>query len=94
MFLSALYYYFHSLKEKKETIQSYLMQFSLIFVLSILLMKIVSLFHVYSLSEYYFCFSGSNGRHAFKILINEKLAILFTISMAICGRYKSFYDGV
>ena len=85
IFLAALYYYFYSLDEKKETKQNYLMLFSLIFLLSILLMKTVSLFSIFEYSDIAFIFPAAMGAMLLKILIDEKLAILVTIIMAICG---------
>lgn len=85
IFLAALYFYFYSLDEKKETKHTYLILFSLIFVLSTLLMKTVSLFHIFEYSNIAFVFPAAMGALLIKILINEKLAILHTIITAICG---------
>jgi cyclic-di-AMP phosphodiesterase PgpH len=93
LFLTALYFYFYSLDDKEETKHTYLILFSLIFVLSILLMKTVSLFHIFEYSNIAFIFPAAMGALLIKILINEKIAVLYTIITAICGSIM-FNEGV
>ncbi len=83
--LSALYYYFHELNAQSEVKQSYLLLFSLIFILSILLMKVISFFQDSDYSEIGYIFPAAMGAMLIKILIDEKLALYFTIILAICG---------
>lgn len=94
VFLTALYFYFYShLEEKEEQKQTYLLLFSMIFLLSIFLMKMVSLLHVLEFADIAFIFPAAMGALLIKILIDEKLAIVVTIIMAICGSIM-FNEGV
>ncbi|MBP2241668.1 putative nucleotidyltransferase with HDIG domain [Cytobacillus eiseniae] len=83
--LAALYYHFNELKVHVETKQSYLLLFSIIFTLSILLMKGISFFHEFKYSEISYIFPAAMGAMLIKILIDERMAILFTIIMGLCG---------
>lgn len=91
--VSTLYFSFDNLNEKKEKRQNYLLLFNIVFVLSLLLMKIVSLFYVFDYANIAFIFPAAMGALLIKMLINEKLAFLFTIITAICGSIM-FNDGV
>ncbi|KAA9026349.1 HD family phosphohydrolase [Niallia endozanthoxylica] len=93
VFLTALYFYFYHLEENKEQKQTYLLLFSLIFILSIFLMKMVSLLHVLEFADIAFIFPAAMSALLIKILIDEKLAIVVTIIMAICGCVM-FNEGV
>jgi len=93
VFLTALYFYFYHLEENKEQKQTYLLLFSLIFILSIFLMKMVSLLHVLEFADIAFIFPAAMSALLIKILIDEKLAIVITIIMAICGSIM-FNEGV
>ncbi|AGX05563.1 MULTISPECIES: HD family phosphohydrolase [Bacillus] len=83
--LAALYYYFYELNVQKELKQNYLLLFSLIFILSLLLMKCVSLLQLLQYPEIGFIFPAAMAAMLIRILINERLAILITIVLAICG---------
>lgn len=91
--LLALYHYFYSLDEKMETKQNYLMLFSIIFIFSIILMKTVSLLHVLEYANIAFIFPAAMGAFLIKILIDEKIAVLFTIITGICGSIM-FNEGI
>lgn len=93
IFMISLYYYFNHLDAKNETKHSYLMQFSLIFILSIVLMKIICFFPVYNGLDIAFVFPAAMGAMLLKILIEEKIAILYTAIIAICGSIM-FNEGV
>lgn len=93
LFITALYYYFNHLDLKNEIKHSYMMQFSLIFLLSIVLMKLISFFPLHTDSEIAFVFPAAVGAMLLKILIDEKIAILYTSIMAICGSIM-FNEGV
>jgi len=83
--LSALYYYFYELKVKSEVKHNFLLMFSIIFSLSILIMKGISFLHEFKYSEISFIFPAAMGAMLIKVLIDEKMAVLFSIIMAICG---------
>lgn len=91
--LAALYYYFYNLDEKIELKHNYLILFSIIFTLSILMMKIVSLFYVFDYANIAFIFPAALAPMLIKVLIDEKLALFVTIVTAICGSIM-FNEGV
>lgn len=93
LFITAVYYYFRQLDIKNETKHSYMMQFSLIFLISIVLMKIISFFPIYTDSAMAFVFPAAMGAMLLKILIDEKIAILYTSIMAVCSSIM-FNEGV
>ncbi|MBU8879433.1 HD family phosphohydrolase [Bacillus sp. FJAT-29790] len=83
--LAALYYYFYEMKFHSEVKQNFLLLFSIIFALSLLIMKSISFFHEIKYSEISYIFPAAMGAMLIKILIDERMAGLFTIIMAICG---------
>lgn len=83
--LSALYYYFHELDVETVRKRTYLLMLSLIFMLSIIIMKIISLFQEFEYSEIGYLFPAAMAPMLIKILIDERLAVFMTITMAICG---------
>ncbi|MDE3839652.1 hypothetical protein C0966_09815 [Bacillus methanolicus] len=83
--LSALYYYFHELDVETVRKRTYLLMLSLIFMLSIIIMKIISLFQEFEYSEIGYLFPAAMASMLIKILIDERLAVFMTITMAICG---------
>jgi membrane-associated HD superfamily phosphohydrolase len=91
--LAALYYYFNELNLQSELKQSYLLLFSIIFALSIFIMKGISLFPEFKYSEICFIFPAAMGAILIRILIDERMAVLFTVIMAICGSII-FNEGV
>lgn len=93
LLLASLYYYFYNLEEKKEMKHTHLMQFSLIFLLSILIMKVISLIDVLEYADLFYIFPAAMGAMLIRILINENLAVLVTIITAICGSII-FNEGV
>ena len=93
LLLASLYYYFYNLEEKKEMKHTHLMQFSLIFLLSILIMKVISLIDVLEYADLVYIFPAAVGAMLIRILINENLAVLVTIITAICGSII-FNEGV
>lgn len=93
LLLASLYYYFYNLEEKKEMKHTHLMQFSLIFLLSILIMKVISLIDVLEYADLVYIFPAAVGAMLIRILINENLAVLATIITAICSSII-FNEGV
>jgi cyclic-di-AMP phosphodiesterase PgpH len=83
--LAAIYYFFYEQRIPAETKQSNLLLFSIIFILAIVIMKIVSLFQQFDYAEIGYVFPAAMGALLIKILMDEKLSILFTIIIAICG---------
>ena len=93
LLLASLYYYFYNLDEKKEMKHTHLMQFSLVFILSILIMKVISLIDVLEYADLVYIFPAAVGAMLIRILINESLAVLVTIITAISGSII-FNEGV
>jgi cyclic-di-AMP phosphodiesterase PgpH len=91
--LGSIYFYIDELKITPEKKQSNLLMFSIIFVLAIIIMKIVSLFQQFEYAEIGYVFPAALGGLLIKILIDEKLSILYTMIIAICGSII-FNEGV
>ncbi|WP_428912631.1 HD family phosphohydrolase [Niallia sp. Krafla_26] len=91
--LAALYYYFYNLDKKPETKHNYFIMFSIIFTLSIILMKIVSMFYVFDYANIAFIFPAALAPMLIKVLIDEKLAIFTALITTICGSIM-FNEGV
>ncbi|MFE8703207.1 HD family phosphohydrolase [Cytobacillus sp. FJAT-54145] len=83
--LTTLYYYFYELDARRELKQNFLLLYSLIFLLSVVIMKGISLIQQFEYSEVGYLFPAAMGAMLIKLLINERLAVLFTIIMAVCG---------
>lgn len=82
--LSALYYHFYGLDVKRETKQNYVLLFSIIFLLTIALLKGISFIQI-EYSEIGFVFPVAMGAMLIRILIDERLAILWTVIVAVCA---------
>ncbi len=93
IFLSAIYYYFYEMKSLPEKRQTYLLLFGIIFVLALFIMKIISMLQIFNFAGFGYIFPAAMGGMLIKILIEEKLAILFSIIMAVCGSVL-FNEGV
>ncbi|MGJ7921412.1 HD family phosphohydrolase [Neobacillus sp. LXY-4] len=83
--LSGLYYFFYFLDVSRELKHMYLLIVSIILVFSIVLMKILSLFVQLNYAEISYIFPAAMGAMLIKLLTHERLAIGFTIVLAICG---------
>ncbi|WP_210366880.1 HD family phosphohydrolase [Bacillus sp. REN3] len=82
--LFALYHIFNDMKSDVKK-QKYLLIFSIIFISSILLMKLLSLFGELDYSEIGYLFPAAMGAMLIKILIDERLALFQVAVLAICG---------
>ncbi len=89
--LTAIYYSFHQMNSTPEKRQTHLLMYGLIFLLSIFIMKIISLLDGYS--EMGYLFPAAMAGMLIKILIDEKLSILTAIVFAVCGSVL-FNEGV
>lgn len=83
--VSAIYYYFYQMKAIPEKRQTYLLLYGMIFIFSILLMKIISLLQIFNFSGIGYLFPAAMAGILIKIMIDERLAILTSIILAICG---------
>ncbi|WP_075982343.1 HD family phosphohydrolase [Bacillus massilinigeriensis] len=91
--LMAHYYYFFETKVDKEKMQNQLLIFSIIFIINILLMKAISLLQQLDYSEIGYIFPVALGAILIRVLIDERLAIQFTIVLALCGSIM-FNEGI
>ncbi|WML45347.1 HD family phosphohydrolase [Neobacillus sp. PS3-40] len=93
IFLSSIYYYFYQMKTNVEKRQTYLLMFGIVFAVSILLIKIISMLQIVNFAGIGYLFPAAMGGMLIKILIDEKLAILFSIVMSVCGSIL-FNEGI
>ncbi|MDQ0197254.1 HD family phosphohydrolase [Neobacillus ginsengisoli] len=93
LIVSAIYYYFYQMKTDPEKRQTHLLLFGIIFILSIFILKIVSLLQIFNYSGIGYLFPAAMGGMLIKILIDEKLAVLMSIILAVCGSVV-FNEGV
>ena len=91
--LSAIYYYFHQMKSLPEKRQTALLLYGIIFILSIFIMKIISILQVFSFEGIGYIFPAAMSGMLIKILIDEKLAIFMSILLAVCGSIL-FNEGI
>ncbi|GKU81305.1 HD family phosphohydrolase [Niallia sp. NCCP-28] len=91
--LAMFYYYFLAIDEKKDTKQNYMIMFSLIFVISLLIMKTVSIFQQFDYAEIGYIFPSAMAVMLIKILMEEKLAIITALILGIFGMIM-FNEGV
>lgn len=84
LILFALYFIFNEM-DNRDKKQKYLLIFSLIFITSVLLMKLISVFEQFEYSDLGYIFPAAMGAMLIKILINERLALFQMVVLAICG---------
>ncbi|WP_417281901.1 HD family phosphohydrolase [Bacillus salitolerans] len=82
LLLSAVYFYFRD--DKSQDVR-YLMIYVLTCSITIVLMKIISLFQKMNYSEIGYVVPVAMGAILIKLLINERLAILASMILAVCG---------
>jgi putative nucleotidyltransferase with HDIG domain len=93
LILSVIYYYFYQMKSQPEKRQTYLLMFGIIFILSIFILKLISLLKIFNYSGIGYLFPAAMAGMLIKILIDEKLAILTSIILAVCGSIV-FNEGI
>ena len=93
IFIASLFNYFYKLDKSPKTKHRYLIIFSIVFSLSIFIMKIVSFFDVFDHANIAFVFPAALAPMLIKVLIDEKLAIFSAIITGICGSIM-FNEGV
>ncbi len=91
--LAAIYFYFYQMKSLPEKRQTYLLLYGIIFILSVFIMKIISMLQIFNYSGIGFLFPAAMGGMLIKVLIDEKLAVLMSIILAVCGSVL-FNEGV
>ncbi|WP_281202242.1 HD family phosphohydrolase [Cytobacillus kochii] len=83
--LAATYYYFYELDKPQEVKQNFLLVYSIVFIISLLLMKGISYIQAFEYSDILYIFPAAMGSMLIKILISEKLALYYSVIIAICG---------
>jgi len=91
--LSLLYYFYSEEKFKKENGKNELLLLSLIFTISIVIMKILSIIKDATYSEIYYIYPIAMATMLIKLLINERVAIVTTIVLSLTGTIM-FNDSV
>jgi cyclic-di-AMP phosphodiesterase PgpH len=93
IFLAAIYHYFYQMKMPTEKKQANMLIFGIVFSISILIMKMISMMQTFNFSGIAYLFPAALGGMLIKILIDDKMAILTTIIMAVSGSIL-FNEGV
>ncbi|MBS4222477.1 HD family phosphohydrolase [Lederbergia citrea] len=91
--IGTLYIYLSRLTLPEEKKQSHLLLLSLIFILSLIIMKIIGLMEKANLNEIAYIFPAALAPMLVKIMINERFALIMTIILAACGSIV-FHDGI
>ncbi|KAB7670128.1 HD family phosphohydrolase [Bacillus sp. B1-b2] len=92
-FLALVYFYLIRQTARKEKGIQTLIMVTIIFVVTILLMKTVSIFQQYEYTEIGYIFPAAMAVMLIKILLDERSAILVTVILSICGMIM-FNEGV
>lgn len=82
--IASIYYYFYELDIKRETKQNYVLLFSMILILTVALLKGISFIQL-EYPELGYVFPAAMGAMLLKILIDERLALLWTVIIAVTG---------
>ncbi|MED3563747.1 HD family phosphohydrolase [Bacillus xiapuensis] len=93
IFFFGVNYYFYQTKVQPERRQTNLLLFGIIFILSIFILKVISMLQIFNYSGIGYLFPAAMGGMLIKILIDEKLGILMSIILAVCGSIV-FNEGV
>jgi cyclic-di-AMP phosphodiesterase PgpH len=93
LILSVIYHYFYQMKAQPDKRQTYLLMFGIIFIFSIFILKLISLLKIFNYSGIGYLFPAAMAGMLIKILIDEKLAILTSIIIAVCSSIV-FNEGV
>ncbi|MBS4209072.1 HD family phosphohydrolase [Bacillus sp. FJAT-50079] len=91
--IGALYIHFSRLQLQEDKKQNFLLLSSLIFLCSLIIMKITGLMEQLDINEIGYIFPAAMTPMLLKILINERFALIMTILLAACGSIV-FHDGI
>ncbi|MCA1063443.1 HD family phosphohydrolase [Rossellomorea aquimaris] len=83
--ISSLYYFFYTLEVTEERKQNYLILTSIVFVISLLIMKIVGLIEQLDIHDISFIFPAAFTGMILRILLNERIAMMMVFIMAACS---------
>ncbi|MED1205094.1 HD family phosphohydrolase [Heyndrickxia acidicola] len=85
LIIGGLYIYFAKMRMPEEKKQNELLMLSFIFIISLILMKIVSLTDDLNLPEAAYIFPAALAPMLLRFLVNERFAFIVTIFLAACG---------
>ncbi|WP_201713534.1 HD family phosphohydrolase [Rossellomorea arthrocnemi] len=83
--ISSLYYFFYSLEVTEERKQNYLILTSIVFVISLLIMKIVGLIEQLEINDIAFIFPAAFTGMILRILLNERIAMMMVFILSACS---------
>jgi cyclic-di-AMP phosphodiesterase PgpH len=90
--IGALYYHFYNWQLPEERKQNRLILLSLIFVISLILMKITALMKELDLDNVGFLFPAALAGMLIRIMLNERIAMLMVMILAACGSIVFHYE--
>lgn len=93
LLITAIVYYFYEGIPTDRHRNIYLLLFGIIFTITIVLMKVVSLFQQIDYSEIGYIVPVAMGPMLVKLLINERVAVVSSMIFAVCGSII-FNEGV
>jgi cyclic-di-AMP phosphodiesterase PgpH len=83
--ISSLYYFFYTLEVKEERKQNYLILTSIVFVISLLIMKITGLLKQLEINDIAFLFPAAFTGMILRILLNERIAMMMVFIISACA---------
>ncbi|CAN7317311.1 HD family phosphohydrolase [Rossellomorea sp. LjRoot5] len=83
--ISSLYYFFYTLEVTEERKQNYLILTSIVFVISLLIMKIVGLMEQLEINDIAFIFPAAFTGMILRILLNERIAMMMVFILSACS---------
>ncbi|MBN8191002.1 HD family phosphohydrolase [Bacillus sp. NTK074B] len=83
--ISSLYYFFYTLEVTEERKQNYLILTSIVFVISLLIMKIVGLIDQLEINDIAFIFPAAFTGMILRILLNERIAMMMVFMLSACS---------
>ncbi|WP_226673171.1 HD family phosphohydrolase [Rossellomorea aquimaris] len=83
--ISSLYYFFYTLEVSEERKQNYLILTSIVFVISLLIMKIVGLIEQLEINDIAFIFPAAFTGMILRILLNERIAMMMVFILSACS---------
>ncbi|MCA1058011.1 HD family phosphohydrolase [Rossellomorea aquimaris] len=83
--ISSLYYFFYTLEVTEERKQNYLILTSIVFVISLLIMKIVGLIEQLEINDIAFILPAAFTGMILRILLNERIAMMMVFILSACS---------
>ncbi|WP_044339611.1 HD family phosphohydrolase [Rossellomorea aquimaris] len=83
--ISSLYYFFYTLEVTEERKQNYLILTSIVFVISLLIMKIVGLIDQMEINDIAFILPAAFTGMILRILLNERIAMMMVFILSACS---------